>query len=94
MFAGNVITKCVVFPVLLSRHPVHKPSRPRVEPPGVQLDRQEGGPIREGQPDHTVRQVPPLLLGRPQIKVIRVLGCDITWGGIGAKVSVLDRSKQ
>lgn len=62
---------------LLSRHPVHKPGRPRVEPTGIQLDRQEGGPIGEGQPDHTVRQVPPLLPGRPQIKVQQLLSSSV-----------------
>lgn len=57
---------------VLCRYPVHKPSRPRLEPAGVQLDWQEGGPVREGQPDHTVRQVPPLLPGCPQIKVWQI----------------------
>lgn len=61
-----------VMAVLFFRYPVHKPSRPRLEPASVQLDRQEGGSIREGQPDHTVWQVPPYLPGHPQIKVWQI----------------------
>lgn len=41
-------------PCFLSRHPLHKPSRPRLEPASDELDRQAGGPIRESQPDHIV----------------------------------------
>lgn len=43
-----------------------------MEPAGVQLDRQEGGPIGESQPDHTVWQVPSVLPGYHQVKVAQL----------------------
>lgn len=43
-----------------------------MEPAGVQLDRQEGDPIRESQPDHTVWQVPSVLPGNHQVKVVQL----------------------
>lgn len=64
--------KYAVFPVLFSRHSVHKPSRPWLEPARVQLDWQKGGPVGKSQPDYTVLQVPAVLPGYPQIKVLHL----------------------
>lgn len=36
------------------RDPVHQPGRPGMEPSSQQLDREEGDPDRESQPDHPV----------------------------------------
>lgn len=78
MDVGRPICLSFIMRALLCRYPVHKPSRPRLEPSGVQLDWQEGGTVREGQPDHTVWQVPPRLPGHPQIKVWEILSSSLS----------------